>query len=75
MFSVNPAMILGVRGENCEALWAEESHAGMLVIIWTLARERLYRDPPAPGWASTVMKAPRRGETWLEGGFPWRALR
>ena len=30
MFSVNPCYDLQPAGENCEALWAEESYAGML---------------------------------------------
>ena len=41
MFSVNPCYDLQPAGENCEALWAEESYAGMLVNM-DPARERLY---------------------------------
>lgn len=43
-------------GENCEALWAEESYAGMLVNM-DPARERLYETCQRLGVGITVMKA------------------
>lgn len=51
MFSVNPCYDLQPAGENCEALWAEESYAGMLVNM-DPARERCTRPASAWVWAS-----------------------
>ena len=56
MFSVNPCYDLQPAGENCEALWAEESYAGMLVNM-DPARERLYETCQRLGVGITVMKA------------------
>ena len=54
--SVNPCYDLQPAGENCEALWAEESYAGMLVNM-DPARERLYETCQRLGVGITVMKA------------------
>lgn len=56
MFSVNPCYDLQPAGENCEALWAEESYACMLVNM-DPARERLYETCQRLGVGITVMKA------------------
>lgn len=68
MFSVNPCYDLQPAGENCEALWAEESYAGMLVNM-DPARERLYETCQRLGVGITVMKAFGGGRP-AEGGFP-----